>query len=399
MIERLAVTDDHADHRAAVREFCEAEVAPHVDEHESNGTFPREVVERVGEAGFIGVQYPAEYGGGGLDYRSYAVGMEELSRCWKLVGGAVNIGVALAGYPIATWGADWQREEWLTAINEGDWLPAVAITEPEAGSDAAAVETTARPASDREGTLEAGPVTADRDGEELVLDGHKVWSTNASVADFLLVLARTGGEGAGGLSLVGVPQPHDRDGVEVVRDIPCMEGEASVETELRFDGVRVPAANVVGEAGRGFRYVMEGLDIGRIGTAAQGVGVAQAALDASREYADQREQFGQSIREFQGVGFKLADMATDVEAARLLTLAAADQRDRGERVTKRAAMAKTFATDAAMDAATEAVQIHGARGYSKDYPVERYMRVAKGMQIYEGTNEINRLVIARRLYE
>ncbi|MDZ7701491.1 MAG: acyl-CoA dehydrogenase family protein [Halobacteriales archaeon] len=399
MIERLAVTEDHREYRAAVREFCEAEVAPHVDDHESTGTFPREVIRRVGEAGYIGVQYPEAIGGAGLDYRSYAISMEELSRAWKLVGGAVNIAVALSGYPVATWGTDWQREEWLTPVNEGDWLPAVAITEPEAGSDAAAVSTTARPAADGVEALEAGPVTADRDGDELVLDGHKVWSTNASAADFLLVLARTGGEGAGGLSLVGVPEPHDRDGVEVVRDIPCLEGEASIETELRFDGVRVPAANVVGEAGRGFRYMMEGLDIGRIGTAAQGVGVGQAALDASREYADDREQFGQPIREFQGVGFKLADMATDVEAARLLTLAAADQRDRGERVTKRAAMAKTFATDAAMDAASEAIQIHGARGYSTDYPVERYLRVAKGMQIYEGTNEINRLVIARRLYE
>ena len=397
MIERLAVTDEHRDYRAAVREFCEAEVAPHVDDHESTGTFPREVIRRVAEAGFVGVQYPEAVGGAGLDYRSYAISMEELSRAWKLVGGAVNIAVALSGYPVATWGADWQREEWLKPVCEGDWLPAVAITEPEAGSDAAAVSTTARPADGDE--LETGPVTADRDGDELVLDGHKVWSTNASAADFLLVLARTGGEGAGGLSLVGVPEPHDRDGVEVVRDIPCLEGEASIETELRFDGVRVPAANVVGEAGRGFRYMMEGLDIGRIGTAAQGVGVAQAALDASTAYADEREQFGQPIREFQGVGFKLADMATDVEAARLLTLAAADQRDRGERVTKRAAMAKTFATDAALDAASEAIQIHGARGYSEDYPVERYLRVAKGMQIYEGTNEINRLVVARRLYE
>jgi alkylation response protein AidB-like acyl-CoA dehydrogenase len=399
MIERLAVTEEHRELRGAVREFCEAEVGPHVEAHESSGTFPREVVEAVGEAGYTGVPYPTEVGGAGLDYRSYAVSMEELSRCWKLVGGAVNIAVALVGYPLYTWGADWQHEEWLRPINEGAWLPAVAITEPEAGSDASAVETTARPDGDPDARLESGEVTADRDGPELVLDGHKVWSTNASAADFLLVLARTGGEGAGGLSLVGVPEPNDRDGVEVVRDIPCLEGEASIETELRFDGVRVPAANVVGEAGRGFRYVMEGLDIGRIGTAAQGVGVAQAALDASREFADEREQFGQPIREFQGIGFKLADMATDVEAARLLTLAAADQRDRGERVTKRAAMAKTFATDAAMDAATEAIQIYGARGYSKDYPVERYLRVAKGMQIYEGTNEINRLVVARRLYE
>ncbi len=382
MIERLAVTDAHREHRATVREFCEEAIAPHVEEYERRGEFPREILEQVAEAGLIGVPYPPEEGGAGLDYRSYAITMEELSRTWKLVGGAVNVCVALGGYPIHRWGEDWQRQQWLRPVNEGEWLSATAITEPGAGSDAAAVETTAR-----------------EDGDDLVLDGHKVWTTNGSVADVLLVLARTGGEGHEGLSLVGVPEPHDRDGVEVVRDIPCMEGDAAIETELRFDGVRVPAENVVGEEGRGFRYVMEGLDVGRIGTAAQGVGVAQAALDASREFADEREQFGKPIREFQGVGFKLADMATRTEAARLLTLAAADQRDRGERVTREAAMAKTFATDVAMDIATEAVQVHGSRGYSKDYPVERYMRVAKGMQIYEGTNEINRLVIADRLYE
>jgi len=178
-----------------------------------------------------------------------------------------------------------------------------------------------------------------------------------------------------------------------------MEGEAAIESEVRFDDVRVPAENVVGTPGDGLRYVLEGLDIGRIGTAAQAVGVAQAAMEASKQFADEREQFGKPIREFQGIGFKLADMAMDVEASRLLTLSAADQRDRGERVTQEAAMAKAYATDAAMEIATEAVQVHGSRGYSTDYPVERHMRVAKGMQIYEGTNEINRLVISNRMYE
>lgn len=383
MIEQLELTDAHREHRATVREFCEENVAPHVEEYESRGEFPRKIVRQVAEAGLTGVPYPPEDGGAGLDYRSFAITMEELSRTWKLVGGAVNVCVCLAGYPVHRWGTDWQRKEWLRPVNDGQWLSATAITEPDAGSDAAAVET-----------------TAFQDGDELVLDGEKVWTTNGSIADFILVLARTNEQkGHRGLSLVGVPNPQERDGFEVVRDIPCMEGEASIESELRFDGVRVPAEHIVGEEGRGFRYMMEGLDVGRIGTAAQGVGVAQAALDASREFAGEREQFGQPIREFQGIGFKLADMATRTEAARLLTLAAADARDRGERITKTAAMAKTFATDVAMDAAIEAVQIHGSRGYSTDYPVERYMRVAKGMQIYEGTNEINRLVIASRLYE
>lgn len=382
MISRLSITDEHAAYRDEVRRFYDAEIAPHVDHHEEHGEFPADLVETLGDAGLVGVAYPEPLGGGGLDYRSFAIAMEELASTWKLLAGTVNIAAGLVGYPVYTFGADWQREQWLEPVFAGESTGALAMTEPEAGSDAAAVET-----------------TAERDGDDLVVDGHKVWCTNGSVADFLLVLVRTGeDEGYRGLSLVGIPNPHDLEGVTVVRDIPSMEGEAAVESELRFDGVRVPAENVVGDGGSGFRYVMEALDVGRIGTAAQGVGVAQAALDASREFADDREQFGQPIRENQGIAFKLADMAMAVEAARLLTLAAADARDRDERVTLEAAMAKTFATDAAMDAATEAVQIHGSRGYSKDYPVERYMRVAKGMQIYEGTNEINRIVVSNRMY-
>ena len=382
MISELAITDEHAAYREEVRAFFDAEVAPHVDEYEDRGAFPAALVEKLGEAGLVGVAYPESLGGGGRDYRSFAVATEELARTWKLLAGTVNVAAGLVGYPVDAFGADWQRDEWLDPVFSGESVAALAMTEPGAGSDAAAMETEAR-----------------RDGDDLVVDGHKTWCTNGAVADLLLVLVRTGeDEGHRGLSLVGVPDPHDREGVTVVRDIPSMEGEAAVETELRFDGVRVPAENVVGDAGSGLRYVLEGLDIGRIGTAAQGVGVAQAALDASREFADEREQFGGPIRENQGVAFKLADMAMDVEAARLLTLAAADARDRDERVTQEAAMAKTFATDAAMDAATEAVQIHGARGYSRDYPVERYMRVAKGMQIYEGTNEINRVVVSDRMY-
>ncbi|WP_433631722.1 acyl-CoA dehydrogenase family protein [Halomicrococcus sp. NG-SE-24] len=383
MLTRLTISDDHAAYREEVRAFYDAEIAPHVEAYEDAGEFPGDLVRTLGDAGLVGVPYAEDVDGGGLDYRSFAIAMEELARTWKLLAGTVNVAAGLVGYPIATFGAPWQRERWLTDVFAGESIAALAMTEPDAGSDAASAST-----------------TAERDGDELVVDGHKVWSTNGAVADLLLVLARTGeDDGHRGLSLVGIPEPHDRDGVTVVRDIPSMEGEAAVETEIRFDGVRVPAENVVGDPGSGFRYVMEALDVGRIGTAAQGVGVAQAALDASREFADEREQFGQPIRENQGISFKLADMAMDVEAGRLLTLAAADGRDRGDRVTQAAAMAKTFATDAAMDAATEAVQIHGSRGYSKEYPVERYMRVAKGMQIYDGTNEINRVVISKRMYE
>jgi len=384
MIGRLGVDERHDRQRELTREFCESEIEPHVERHESEGTFPADLLARVGKAGFGGVPYPEEYGGAGMDYRAFAVTMEELSRCWKLLGGAVNVACGLVGYPIHEFGAEWQREEWLTPVLSGDWIPALGLTEPGAGTDAASLETTAR-----------------REGDSYVIDGHKVWTTHGRIADLLVLAVRTGGpdSGHGGISLVGVPEPTDRDGVAVVRDIPCMEGPAAVESELRFDGLTVPVENRIGAEGDGFRYAMEALDVGRIGTAAQGVGVAQAAFEASRAFAGEREQFGRPIGEFQGIGFKLADMATEVEAARLLTLAAAGARDRGERVTSEAAMAKTKATDVAMDAATEAVQIHGSRGYSKDYPVERYMRVAKGMQIYEGTNEVNRIVIANRLYE
>jgi len=378
MITEFELDADHARHREAVRAFCEAEVEPVVEEYERAGEFPEDLVRRLGAEGLSGVPYPEAYGGAGKDYRSFAITNEELSRSWKLLAGAINVIGALVGFPIYTEGAEWQREEWLAPACTGEWIVALGMTEPEAGSDASSIQT-----------------TAERDGDELCIDGHKVWMTNGSVADFMLLVVET----TEGLSLVGVPGPQEREGVEFVRDIPCMEGETAIESEVKFHDVRVPAENVVGEPGKGLRYVLEGLDIGRVGTAAQGVGVAQAAFDASREFAGEREQFGQPIREFQGVGFKLADMAMAVEAARLLTLSAAEKRDRGERITQEAAMAKAYATDTAMDVATEAVQIHGARGYSTDYPVERYMRVAKGMQIYEGTNEINRLVISHRLYE
>lgn len=378
----LEVAERHTAHRETVREFCESRIEPRVQEFEERGEFPTELVREVGNADLGGVPYPATSGGAGLDYRSFAITIEELARAWKLLAGTINVNCGLVGYPIQTFGTDWQRSEWLSDVLAGEAIGALSMTEPEAGSDARGIRTTAR-----------------RSGDGLVIDGTKVWTTNGEIADLIVVLARTGEEAGGDLSLIGIPDPAEREGVEFVRNIPSLEGEAAIETEVRYDDVWVPEDNVIGEPGRGFRYVMEALDIGRIGTAAQGVGVAQAAFEASRDFADEREQFGRPIREFQGIGFKVADMATDVEAARLLTLAAANDRDRGRRVTRRAAMAKVHATDTAMDAAIEAIQIHGSRGYSKDLPVERYMRVAKGMQIYEGTNEINRLVITNRLYE
>lgn len=383
MMTHFTLEDRHREQRDAVRKFCESEVEPIVDEYERSGEFPREVVETVGEAGFHGVPFAEKYGGAGKDYRSFAITVEELARSWKLLAGTVSGACCLVGYPIAEFGAEWQRDEWLRGLATGQAVGALSMTEPEAGSDAAGMTT-----------------TAEKDGDEWVIDGHKVWTTNGAVADLVVVAARTGDTGShDDISLIGIPHPSEKDGFEVVRDIPSLEGEAAVESEIKYDGLRVPEENLVGEEGKGFRYIMEGLDIGRIGTAAQGVGVAQAAFKSSRDFADEREQFGQPIREFQGISFKIADMAVDVESSRMLTLHAANERDRGQRVTKEAAMAKTRATDVAMDASIEAVQILGSRGYSRDYPVERYMRVAKGMQIYEGTNEVNRIVISNSLYQ
>ncbi|ADB63231.1 acyl-CoA dehydrogenase domain protein (plasmid) [Haloterrigena turkmenica DSM 5511] len=383
MITHTGLEPRHEEFRDRVQAFCDDTVRPVVEEHEREGRFPLDLVDELGDAGLYGITIPEEYGGEGMDYRSFQVAVEELSRVWKIPAGVVSLSCSLVGTSLAEFGANWQREEWLRDIFTDNLVTAVSLTEPQAGSDAAALETSAR-----------------RDGDELVIDGHKVWTSHGEVADFLIVVARTGDEGDhGDVSLIGISDPQSVDGLEFVRDIPCMEGDAVVESEVKYDGVRVPEENIIGEEGKGFKYIMRALDVGRIGAAAQGVGVAQGAMDASVDFADEREQFGQPIREFQGVSFKLADMAMDIQAARLMTIWAAKNLDDGNRVNKQASMAKTFATDVAMDVTTEAVQVHGSRGYSKDYPVERFMREAKGAQIYEGTNEVNRQIISDHLFE
>ena len=374
---------EHEVLRDEVREFFEAEVRPVVSEYVESGDFPYEPLEKISDAGYHGGPYPEEYGGSGWDFRGMAVVQEELSRIWKYLAGEMNVSWSLVGNPIYERGEEWQREEWLTPILSGEWIGALSMTEPDAGSDVTRAST-----------------TAERDGDEFVINGHKHWTSQGEVADFLLVLARTG-DGSHDLSLVGVEmdEPGEKEGVEFVRDIPSMAGDYGVESEIKFHDVRVPAENVVGEVDAGFKYVMQGLDIGRIGTAAQGVGIAQGAYEAATEYAGDREQFSQPIKDFQGVGFKIADMCMDVDAARLLTYQAAATADAGERASLEAAKAKTYATDVAMDVSTEAVQVHGGVGYSTDYPVERFMREAKGTQIYEGTNEVNRQVILNHLYD
>lgn len=373
----------HEAYREEVREFVEAEVEPVVDDYEERGEFPLDLIDTLGEAGLYGVTIPEEYGGAGRDYRSYVITIEELSRVWKIPAGVVSLSGSLIGHTLLKFGDDWQRDTWLTDVYTENQVTAVSITETQAGSDANAIET-----------------AAEREGDEYVINGHKVWTSHGEVADLLFVVARTDDTGShDDVSIIAVPNPQERDGVNFVRDIPCMEGGAVIENEIEFDDLRVPAENLVGEEGRGFRYIMEALDHGRLGVAAQATGILQGCLDASAEFADEREQFGEPIRENQGISFKLADMKMELDASRLLTYRAANRLDAGERITQDAAIAKTYASDAAMEAATEAVQVLGSRGYSKDYPVERYMREAKGTQIYEGTNEINRTVVTRHLYD
>lgn len=383
MNEHFGLEERHRELRTEVREFCETEIEPVIETYERSGEFPFEVIEKVGDEGYFGVPYPEKYGGGGYDYRSLAIVEEEFSRVWKFLAGAMNIAWTLVGNGIYSHGTEWQKDEWLRGLLTGELVGALSMTEPGAGSDASSIST-----------------TAERDGDEWVINGHKHWTSHGEVADLIVVLARTG-DGDHDLSLIGVPMETrgEREGMEFVRDIETMEGNVGVESEIKFSDLRVPDSNIIGEEDDGFKYIMQSLDLGRIGTAAQGVGVAQGAFESAREFAGEREQFDRPIRKFQGVGFKLADMKMDIDAARLLTMQAAEIRDRDQRASLEAAMAKTFATDVAMDVTTEAVQVHGARGYSKDYPVERFMREAKGMQIYEGTNEINRQIIVNHLYE
>lgn len=383
MISDFGLEQHHNDLREEVREYCEENIRPVIDTYMESGEFPSQPIQDIAESGYHGIPYPEEYGGGGYDYRSMAIVQEEISRVWKYLAGELNVAWALVGYPIYEWGTEWQRDEWLQGILTGEMIGALSMTEPNAGSDVSRATT-----------------TAELDGDEWAINGHKHWTSYGEVADVLVVLARTGDE-SHDLSLIGVPmdEPGSRDGVEFVRDIPNMDGDYGVESEIKYHDVRVPKENLIGERDEGFKYAMSALDIGRLGTAAQGVGIAQGAYEAARDYADEREQFDRPIRTFQGVGFKIADMAMEVDAARLLTLQAAHRMDQGEKASMEAAKAKTYATDVAMDVSTEAVQVHGGVGYSTDYPVERFMREAKGTQIYEGTNEVNRQVILNHLYD
>jgi alkylation response protein AidB-like acyl-CoA dehydrogenase len=372
------------------RELADKELRPRVDADERDSRFPRETFAVLGRAGLLGLPYPERWGGGGQPYEVYLQVIEELARAWLAVGLGVSVHT-LTCLPLAAYGTDEQRDRWLPEMLGGELLGAYCLSEPQSGSDAAALATTAV-AVQGEGEGEAGGA--------YLIDGVKAWISHAGQADFYTVFARTSGRPDGRDRARGISCLHVPASTSGVRAAPAehkMGMRASVTAQMIFDGARVPASHLIGEEGRGFSIALTALDSGRLGIAACATGLAQAALDLAVGYARERNQFGKPIIEFEGVSFMLADMACAVEASRALYLAAARRKDAGQEFGPQAAMAKLLASDTAMRVTTDAVQILGGYGYVEDFPAERYLREAKVLQIVEGTNQIQRLVIARSL--
>ncbi|GGQ40684.1 acyl-CoA dehydrogenase [Streptomyces virginiae] len=376
-VDRQLPTEESRDLLALVREIAQREIRPRAAEEEDAGRFPREVFTLLSDAGLLGLPYPGEYGGGEQPYEVYLQVLEELAAARLTVGLGVSVH-SLACHGLAGYGTKEQQAAHLPEMLGGGLLGAYCLSEPAAGSDAASLTT-----------------KAVRDGDDWVITGTKAWITHGGVADFYTVLARTGVEGPKGITAFLVP--GDAAGLTAAVPEKKMGMKGSPTAQLHFDGVRVPDSRRIGEEGQGFSIALAALDAGRLGIAACAIGVAQAALDEALTYALDRKQFGHPIADFQGLRFMLADMATKIEAGRALYLAAARLRDAGKPFSRQAAMAKLFCTDAAMAVTTDAVQILGGYGYTADFPVERLMREAKVLQIVEGTNQIQRMVIARHL--
>ncbi|MEU4657001.1 acyl-CoA dehydrogenase family protein [Streptomyces sp. NPDC023723] len=376
-VERHLPTDEARDLISLVRNIAQRDIAPTAAEEEDAGRFPRELFTLLSDSGLLGLPYDAEHGGGDQPYEVYLQVLEELAAVRLTVGLGVSVHT-LACYALAAHGTKQQRVEHLPAMLGGGLLGAYCLSEPSAGSDAAALRT-----------------RAVRDGDDWVITGTKAWITHGGIADFCTVLARTGEDGPRGITAFLVP--GDAEGLSAAPPEKKMGLKGSPTAQVHFDGVRVPDARRIGEPGQGFAIALSALDSGRLGIAACAIGVAQAALDEAVRYATERRQFGRPIADFQGLRFMLADMATQIEAGRALYLAAARLRDAGRPFARQAAMAKLHCTDTAMRVTTDAVQILGGYGYTADFPAERYMREAKVLQIVEGTNQIQRMVIARHL--
>ncbi|KMS78329.1 acyl-CoA dehydrogenase [Streptomyces leeuwenhoekii] len=376
-VDRQLPTDEARDLISLVRDIAQREIAPKAAEEEDAGHFPRDLFALLSDSGLLGLPYDAEYGGGDQPYEVYLQVLEELAAARLTVGLGVSVHT-LACYAPAAHGTKEQQVEHLPAMLGGGLLGGYCLSEPSSGSDAASLRT-----------------KAVRDGDDWVITGTKAWITHGGIADFYTVMARTGEEGPRGITAFLVP--GDAAGLSAAAPEKKMGLKGSPTAQIHLDGVRVPDARRIGDEGQGFAIALSALDSGRLGIAACAIGLAQAALDEAVAYATERRQFGRPIADFQGLRFMLADMATQIEAGRALYLAAARLRDAGRPFAKQAAMAKLHCTDAAMRVTTDAVQVLGGYGYTADFPAERYMREAKVLQIVEGTNQIQRMVIARHL--
>ncbi|MGY5138347.1 acyl-CoA dehydrogenase family protein [Streptomyces nigrescens] len=376
-VDRRLPTEEARDLLTLVRELAEREIRPTAAEEEDAGHFPRATFTLLSEAGLLSLPYDEEFGGGGQPYEVYLQVLEELAAARLTVGLGVSVHT-LACHALAGYGSKEQRAEHLPDMLGGGLLGAYCLSEPSSGSDAASLTT-----------------RATREGDVWTLEGTKAWTTHGGVADFYTVLARTGGSGAHGITAFLVP--GDAEGLSAAAPERKMGMKGSPTAQLHFDAVRIPDSRRLGDEGQGFAIALSALDSGRLGIAACAIGVAQAALDEALAYTAERQQFGRPIADFQGLRFMLADMATQIEAGRALYLTAARLRDAGLSFSKEAAMAKLFCTDTAMRVTTDAVQLLGGYGYTLDFPAERFMREAKVLQIVEGTNQIQRMVIARHL--
>lgn len=375
------LNEDHLMIQESARDFAINEIAPSAMQRDKSAEFPYEIVKKMGELGFMGMMVPPEYGGAGLDTISYVLAMIEISKVDASVGVIMSVNNSLVCYGLEKYGSDFIKQNYLTPLAKGEKLGAFALSEPEAGSDATKQKT-----------------TADKDGDFFILNGIKNWITNGTTADYVLVMATTNKElGHKGISTFVVEKgtPGFDHGVKEDK----LGIRSSDTCSLTFQNCKVPAKNIVWEEGKGFNFAMNTLNGGRIGIASQAVGIAEASLDAAVKYSKERKAFGNTISHFQAIQFMLSDMAVRVDAAKMLTLKAAALKDADKPYFKEAAMAKLYASKVAVQNALDAIQIHGGYGYVREYLVERYLRDAKITEIYEGTSEIQKIVIARALLD
>ncbi len=374
----LRLTEEQEMMQQMVRDFAKTEIEPFIPNMEA-GEFPRHLLNKMGELGLMGMTVPEEYGGADMDFLSYILAIHELSKVSAVMGVILSVHTSVGTNPIIQFGNDDQKSRYLPKMATGEYLGAFCLTEPTAGSDAGALKT-----------------RAVKDGDDYILNGSKMFITNGGEADVYIVFASTdSSKKTYGISAFIVDK--DTPGLIIGKDERKMGLHGSRTVEVAFENMRVPAVNRLGEEGEGFKIAMANLDVGRIGIAAQSLGIAEASLEAAVSYAKEREQFGKPISAQQGIGFKLADMATGVEAAKLLVYRAALLRQEGKPCGQFASMAKLFASRKAVETSTEAIQVFGGYGYTEDYPVERYFRDAKVTEIYEGTSEIQKIVISKHL--